>query len=164
MSGKLYFHLTLSDNPYKEDKLDELWGNIKLIYELNNSIINLLDWEWNIKELQEWFESKKEYLLTRNLNVLNEDNKSIAEVRDIAYNREFFFNEDEQHNYYNMLEDVFLPFQFHLRGTPTPVYYIGINNGMGEISYFDEIKGKYERYNFDMEFFLISTEVVLRVG
>jgi len=71
-------------------------------------------------------------LAVKNIDVLNDKNKSIAELQDLGYERSFFFSVDEMFSYYDDLDKCFSCFKFHLRGTPTPMYYIGLNNGKGE--------------------------------
>lgn len=100
-------------------------------------------------------------MAVKNIDVLNDENKSIAELRDLGYERSFFFSEDEQFSYYSELEECFSSFKFHFRGTPTPMYYIGLNNGKGEISYYSSEQEVYKRYCFNMEEFLNNTNKVL---
>jgi len=160
--GKLYFHLEKKESPYEEElPPNEVWGIIQICYELDKKVEYILNWEWDIIEVVEWFDEARDLLAVKNLGVLNDENKSIAELRDLGYERSFFFNEDEQFRYYNELEECFSSFKFRLRGTPTPMYYIGLNDGKGEISYFCDEQNVYKRYCFNIEEFLKSTEETL---
>ncbi|WP_104382931.1 hypothetical protein [Sphingobacterium sp. HMA12] len=159
--GKLYFTLERKANPYEEDQLNGLWGSIQINYEYLGLTENILDWEWDINEVIEWFDEAEGILAIKNLNVLNDGNKSIAELRNLGYERFFFFSEDEQYLYYKELEECFSDYKFHLRGTPTQIYYIGLNNGEGELSYFCREQKVYKRYCFNMDEFLESTKETL---
>ena len=100
-------------------------------------------------------------MAVKNIDVLNDKNKSIAELQDLGYERSFFFSEDEQFRYYSELEEFFSSFKFHLRGTPTPMYYIGLNNGKGEISCYSSEEEVSKRYWFNIEEFLNNTDKIL---
>jgi hypothetical protein len=160
--GKLYFHLERKENPYEEElPINEVWGIIQLCYELDNVIEYILDWQWDITEVVEWFDETKDLLAVKKLNVLNDEDKSIAELRDLGYERSFFFSQDEMLSYHEDLDKYFSDFKFHLRGTPTPTYYIGLNNGEGELSYLCREQKVYKRYCFNMDEFLKSTKETL---
>ncbi|MDR0265404.1 MAG: hypothetical protein LBJ04_19465 [Sphingobacterium sp.] len=60
---------------------------------------------WDIIEIVEWFDEARDLLAVKNIDVLNDENKSIAELRDLGYERSFLFNEDEQFRYYNEFEE-----------------------------------------------------------
>lgn len=162
MCGKLYFSFQKTESPYAKYKITEVWGVIQLVHVENSNRKYILDWQWNVNEISEWFNENKNFLLEKELNVFNPEEKSIAELRDIAFDRKFFFSEDEQHDYYEKVDSCFSLFWFHLRGTPTPVHYIGKNSGTGEISYYNQHDNIYERYFFNMEDFVFSTENALR--
>lgn len=100
-------------------------------------------------------------MAVKNIDVLNDKNKSIAELQDLGYERSFFFSEDEQFRYYSELEECFSSFKFHLRGTPTPMYYIGLNNGKGEISCYSSEEEVFKRYWFNIEEYLNNTDKIL---
>lgn len=156
--GKLYFNLERTASPYEEElPPNEVWGIIQICYEFDNTVEYILDWQWDIIEVRDWFDEAKDKLAVKKLDVLNDENQSIAELRDLGYERSFFFNENEQYRYYNKLEECFSDFKFHLRGTPTPTYYIGLNNEQGEISYYSAEQKIYKRYCFNMDEFLKST-------
>ncbi len=136
-------------------------GVIQLCYESDNKVEYVLDWQWDIIEIVEWFEEAKDLLAVKNIDVLNDENLSIAELQDLGYERSFFFNEDEMFSYYDELDKCFSCFKFHLRGTPTPMYYIGLNNGKGEISYYSSEEEVYKRYWSNMGEFLNNTNKIL---
>ncbi|WP_223577874.1 hypothetical protein [Sphingobacterium sp. GVS05A] len=160
--GKLYFNLERTASPYEEElPPNEVWGIIQICYEFDNTVEYILDWQWDIIEVRAWFDEAKDKLAEKNLGVLNDENKSIAELRDLGYERSFFFSEDEMFLYHANLEECFSDFKFHLRGTPTPLYYIGLNNGEGELSYYCREQKVYKRYCFNMDEFLKSTEKIL---
>lgn len=89
-TGKLYFCLDRKENPYNDDSAFEIWGQIQLLHEVDKCIERVLDWEWNILEIKSWFDENKELISSKPLDVLNDENKSIAELRDIAFDRDFF--------------------------------------------------------------------------
>lgn len=156
--GKLYFNLERKASPYEEEPPpNEVWGIIQICYEFDNTVEYILDWQWDIIEVRDWFDEAKDRLAVKNLDVLNDENQSIAELRALGYERSFFFSEDEMFLYHANLEECFSDFQFHLRGTPTPTYYIGLNNEQGEISYYSAEQKIYKRYCFNMDEFLKST-------
>jgi hypothetical protein len=129
---KLIINLTKVNNPYLYEKSskNDLWGKIVLCY----GEILLLDIEWNISGFIEWFYNS--------LNKLNKDifpfyyYNTIAESRDILYNRYGFENEEKEDLYYKELENYFHFHYLKIRGTDTNGFYIGlIDNTKGGISW-----------------------------
>ncbi|WP_037588046.1 hypothetical protein [Stenoxybacter acetivorans] len=134
----LIVKLIKKNNPYKNNCIkNDDWGEIIISY--GNKI--LLDWEWGLLEFIEWFNEKKGKLAQ---NLFPQDPpfifvNSIAESRDILYSVEFSDEEINKHQdviYLEKLANYFSDHHFHLRGTLTPSFYIGLNiHGKGEISY-----------------------------
>lgn len=150
----LRIKLKKKGNPYKEESsaLLELWGEI-VIYCEEKVILNL---EWDVSSFVEWFGDKKGYLKTEKFPFVFTN--SIAESRDVLLDKiDDFSDLKEQFAYEDYLSEYFMNHHFHLRGTTTPAFYIGLSpENYGEISYFED--GKYYSYSFDMNEFLENTD------
>jgi hypothetical protein len=150
----LKIKLKKTNNPYKEETstILELWGKFAIYYE-NETLLNL---EWDVASFIEWFAEKKEYLKVEMFPF--PFTNSIAESRELLFDKiDDFSNLQEQFAYEDWLTDYFMNHHFHLRGTTTPDFYIGLTpNGCGEISYYDN--EKYYVYSFDMNRFLEETD------
>lgn len=111
--GKLYFNLERKASPYEEELLpNEVWGIIQICYEFDNTVEYILDWQWDIIEVRDWFDEAKDRLAVKNLDVLNNENQSIAELRALGYERSFFFSEDEMFLYHANWRNVFRTLNF----------------------------------------------------
>ena len=101
---------------------------------------------------------KKEYLATEVFPF--KFTNSIAESRDLLFDKIDDFSdeqEQEQFEYEDYLSDYFVNHYFHLRGTDTQSFYIGlIPNLNGEISC--SVEDKYERYEFNMDSFISEVD------
>jgi hypothetical protein len=160
---KLFFEFKRLDHPYPEDSLAsrELWGEIKLIHLSKEGIRTLLfDHQWNLIEVFKWFNENRNILLKDNYPFEELKDKCIAESRDQLYKKDNFISVEDQDHYYSTLEDYFSHHYFKLRGTPTPLFYIGLNKGIGEISRYDS--NSYLSLKFDMNDFISSTEAQIR--
>lgn len=152
----LKIKLKKTNNPYKEEMstILELWGEFSIYWE-NVTLLNL---EWDIASFIEWFAEKKEYLKEERFPF--SFTNSIAESRELLYDKVDDFSdlqEQEMFDYVDYLSDYFMNHHFHLRGTKTPDFYIGLTpNGCGEISYYDN--EEYRVYSFDMDRFLEETD------
>lgn len=49
-------------------------------------------------------------------------------------------------------------YYFKLKGTDTPIFFIGLKNNMGEISWYDIEKKDYSCFSFNMDDFIESTK------
>lgn len=154
--SKLKVELKKKEYPYEDDPSASfnLWGEIIICYE--DEI--LLDTQWNITNFIEWFIENEEYLKIEKFPF--EYTNSIAESRDLLFERVDDFSdsqEQEMFDYVDELSEYFPNHYFHLRGTDTQSYYIGLTptNG-GEISYC--VDDKYYSYNFDMDKFITRVD------
>lgn len=154
----LKLHLTQKPYPYPEkDKLPlEIWGAISFSY--GNAI--LLNHEWDIASVMEFFEENAQFLLTDIFPYNN--NISIAEEDNNLYRVQIkkFLDADDDDGldaWFDSLNQYFKKHRFHLRGTDTNNYFIGLkSSGLGEISY--EENGEYISYYFDMTLFIRNVE------
>src|SRR5438477_11372870 len=57
MDDKLRFHLKLLPHPYPEHSASRLeaWGHLTRPSVMPDSQLTLLEWEWNLDQLAEWF-------------------------------------------------------------------------------------------------------------
>jgi hypothetical protein len=141
------------NNPYSYEESSEydLWGQIEIYY----SEKILIDTQWNVLPFIEWFNSNFEKLNTEIFPFRL--NNSIAETRDVLYNKNDFANEQEEDLYYKNLENYFSRHFLKIKGTDTNIFYIGlIDNNIGEISF---CKNKiYYSYYFAMDNFINQTK------
>lgn len=152
--SKLKIRLNEKDNPYKEETsaLLELWGEFVICYE-EKVVLNL---EWDVSSFIEWFADKRGYLKTEKFPFIFTN--SIAESREELFDKiDNFSDLKEQFAYEDSLSEYFVNHRFHLRGTITPSFYIGLTpENFGEISYFEN--AKYYAYSFEMNEFLEETD------
>ncbi|MDR6764542.1 hypothetical protein J2Y38_004775 [Flavobacterium sp. 2755] len=145
------FNFVIKENPYSDNSSKYLiWGRILLI--IDNKII--IDYEWDILEVIEWFFNKKEHLLEK--FVFKKDGfSSIAEIRDHLYDSVDY---KTPLDYIEKLEDYFSNHIFRLKGTSLGIYYIGIfDNKLGQISF--KRDNDFFCYEFDMNKFIKETEL-----
>lgn len=147
---KLSFKFELKENPYNDDSSRYLiWTRILLI--IDSEVI--IDYQWDILEVVEWFFSKREFLLEEIMFEKN-DNLSIFEIRDCLYDS---VDDQTSLDYLEKLENYFSNHIFRLKGTPLGTYYIGIfNNKLGQISF--KKNDLVYSFDFDMNQFIIDTE------
>lgn len=157
--NQLVFDLTHLTSPNNINDKD--WGHITLTYIKNHFRETLLDCHWNVNELQKWFNERKEALLTEDFPYHDFAGKSIAEARSILFDREEFQSNAEQDEYYEKLAEYFDNHYLFIRGTSTPRFYIGLNNGKGEISRYDDSGNLLVKY-FDLPKFIYSTQKALQ--
>ena len=145
------------DNPYSYEKSSyyDLWGTIQLHYENET----LLDTQWNIFEFIEWF-NKCDNKLSNEIFPFRYYN-SIAESRNILFSKDDFTNNTEEDKYYYKLGEYFQCHCFKLKGTNTPIFYIGFGcDFIGEISY--EREKQFFKYTFDMKRFITDTDLQIK--
>ncbi|GAA5082632.1 hypothetical protein GCM10023210_00200 [Chryseobacterium ginsengisoli] len=114
--------------------------------------------EWNILEVYEWFQKNKSILLTESFPFYFEDEKCIANCRDILYEKNDFKDLNEEIEYYDRAENYFSNHYFKLKGTDIPMLFIGLKDNNGEISWFDDNKKEYCYFSFNMDYFIKSTQ------
>jgi hypothetical protein len=161
MSNKLRFFIELKPYPYLDEAYVEStkWGCLKIVILSNESQITLLETEWEMAMLLEWFSEneqfiKSESLINKEIGLYTFPSESLAQ----ALNRlqECEFTEDEE-----SLEDLWVgtlfkfrqrhSLRFGLRGAEIPEIIIGFKDEAGEISLSSE---KCEWiYKFDMNDF-----------
>lgn len=158
--NRLLFNLTPKQNPYQEEPHSEyeIWGEIILTINDHSKTIEILAHQWDILEVYEWFLKNKSALLTETFPFYFEDEKCIANCRDILYRKNNFKDLNEEIEYYNTIENYFSNHHFKLKGTDTPLLFIGLKNNNGEISWFDIKKQEYTYFPFNMQDFIESTE------
>lgn len=145
----LEFTFELKENPYSYEISSkfEIWGQIKL----SNGSERIIDHQWDILEVINWFFETRSYLLHEK-PIINKPGYSIAQLRDYLYDNTDFSTSIE---YIEELENYFSNHTFHLRGTSCNFFYIGLNSNFGELSYREH--ETYYSYNFDMKIFLTNT-------
>ncbi len=154
--SKLTIKLKKKEHPYQNEPSSsfELWGEFLLCY--GDKI--LVDVQWDMTDFIKWFVENKEYLRTEKFPF--DFTNSIAESRDILFEKIDDFSdsqEQEMFDYVDDLSDYFANHYFHLRGTDTYSYYIGlVPNSCGEIS--NCIDDEYHSFLFDMDEFLMEVD------
>ncbi|WP_153393788.1 hypothetical protein [Chryseobacterium vaccae] len=158
--NRLLFNLTPKQNPYQEEPNSEyeIWGEIILTINDQSKTIEILGHQWDILEVYEWFLKNKSALLTEIFPFYFEDEKCIANCRDILYEKHNFKDLNEEIEYYDTIENYFSNHHFKLKGTGTPMLFIGLKNNSGEVSWFDIKKQEYSYFPFNMQDFIESTD------
>lgn len=154
-------NLTLKQNPYSEEPHSEyeIWGEIILKLNQNPSkSIEILNHQWDILEVYEWFQKNKAALLTESFPFYFEDEKCMAQSRDVLYEKKDFKDLNEEFEYYDTIENYFSTHHFKLKGTDTPMLFIGLKNHRGEVSWFDEKSRVYNYFSFNMGDFIKAAE------
>lgn len=154
MKNRLLLRLIPITHPYADEPSSafEIWGRISM--EIGGQ--SLLNWQWDILEVVEWFFTNKEYLLYETPTEPPLLGNCLAEHRNLLFEK--IDVEHEAEDYVDTLWNFFARHIFHLRGTDTPHFYIGIDEaGVGEIS-FKEAEGQYCFHKFDMPQFIANTE------
>lgn len=146
--------------PYSKELHDRniIWGHIKLnVYSDKNLVIKeLVDLEWDIRDLVYWVLENKRKILEERLSITgnNKISGSIAKGIYDFYNKGDCFNE-------SLLDYLFEYRQSHgirfgLRGTEINDIYMGLNERNHEISFHD---GKQSwKYDVDLSSFIKSIE------
>lgn len=158
--NELLFDLKLKQNPYKEELSSdyEIWGGITLKLNYQSKTIEILNHQWDLLEVYEWFQKSKTALLKESFPFHFENDKCIANCRDILYEKTDFKDLNEEIEYYDKIESYFSNHNFKLRGTNTPILFIGLKNNIGEISWSDSKTKEYKYFSFEMDYFINSTK------
>jgi|GEM_PF-6770686 len=154
----LKFDLKLLPHPYiDEPGCDwEVWGMIALEH---NGIV-LSECEWDILVLLEWFLAngdavKHDIFPFDEISVLG---KSIAEKLHIQSCKLRDSDEENDTDYYDQLLAPYIQSHFFiLRGSLLMRFYIGINEGRGEISDKEYLSGGEFSYAIDIDSFVNET-------
>ena len=163
LMASLTFKFLKLTHPYGDEPSSqgEIWGSILLTWKDEEQDVILIDTQWNLLEIVDWFNITSPYM-KEECPFQNSENKSIAELRAILYAESNFDNYGEETRYFDRLEDYFSVHFLKLKGNPSPQYYIGMNTGLGEISNFNTKEKKYNSFKFDMDIFLNETSVAIR--
>lgn len=156
----MLFNLTLKSNPYKEEFNSEyeIWGEVVLVLSDQSKTVEILNHQWDILVVYEWFQKNKAILLTESFPFYFENERCIANCRDILYEKSDFKDLNEEIEYYDTIENYFSNHHFKLKGTDGTILFIGLKNNNGEISWFDIQKKEYHFYSFNMDYFIESTK------
>lgn len=127
---KLSLTLKKKVTPYEESSSKfELWGEFTLKHEGKL----LAKVQWDLTDFIKWFMETKEILESEGFPFAFTN--SIAESRDLLFEKIDEFSdsqEQEMFDYVDYLSDYFTNHYFHLKGTNTQEYYIGlVPNGCG---------------------------------
>lgn len=147
----LQFILTPLQNPYLDDPRlkHELWGQIQIMVQSQT----ILDWQWDLGVVIEWFRDCKDKLLTEFPPSQLPDNLSLSEFHQSMMEE---ILEDIEKDFEEILE-YYHCHCFKISGTPTLPLFIGKRrNGVGEVSYYDD--GKFNLSHFSMERFVSELE------
>jgi hypothetical protein len=162
MSNQLLFDFQLKPCPYSqsEKSISDRWGAISIWLQTNGEKILLLQTEWEIFPLAEWF--TKNYVALRDETLTVPGNslpalssESLAQTLNRLQDSDL---EDQQEEEEEAWFDQLFAFRqahalrFALRGARIPDIVIGNSHGTGEISLSNE--NEEWRYTFDMNQFL----------
>lgn len=157
---KLNIKFQHSDNPYHDNENVELeaWGKIQISIISGDDKHELLDWQWNVLTIAEWYIDNKKKLFNSTLPGVHE-NESLADALSRLRNVAFEDHEDNKeyawhstlHNYWN---DHSL--RSAMRGANIPDIIIGMNNLKGEISLSEDAVSW--AYQFDSDVFKMQIE------
>ncbi|KPH14717.1 hypothetical protein [Chryseobacterium sp. ERMR1:04] len=124
----MLFNLTLKSNPYKEEFNSEyeIWGEVVLVLSDQSKTVEILNHQWDILVVYEWFQKNKAILLTESFPFYFENERCIANCRDILYEKNDFKDLNEEIEYYDTIENYFSNHYFKLKGTDNPILCIGL--------------------------------------
>lgn len=168
MSNRLVLELDPLEHPFPLDPGSrfEMWGRIRLILSTEEQELILLDWQWDILPLAEWFTRNHSALCSAAESVggiiTPSASESLAQTLDRVQQREFSEFEDEEADEWFAYIFRFREqhaFRFALRGTDIPDIVIGINRRCGEISHCNDTCWSYE---FDMNLFCENAQHNIR--
>lgn len=178
--NKLRFDIKPMANPFPTDPRAafEVWGDFSVYVSSYGKRVLLLRMQWHLEDLAEWFAENYDALRHDKFSVLGEEplsGESLAQADERFRNR--YSADDEQvtmeefdHWYDALFEYGNHSLRVALPGTRVPDIIIGMNNGVGEISFIgDADKEKYPQnaasyanlrewsYPFEMDNFLTDT-------
>lgn len=179
--GRLFLNLVPIENRFPDHPyLGQLiWCEISFLEEKKNDFnVVILNIDWEINHFIDWFLDSYHVFSTKEIELPKLKRESLAEVEsrynkyikllydfEIDDSREFTIEEEEK----SELEGkciVYIGDKFGLERVliepfsivnDFPNFIIGINDGIGEISFVDENSGLSWKYNFDMETFVKDT-------
>lgn len=182
---KLIIELIPIENQYPDHKYfgKLIWCDISILIETDKELkVVLLNMNWEINYFIRWFIDSYKIFSTEEIELPKLRRESLAEVEsrynkyikllydfEIDDSREFTIEEEEKSDLEGecmvYIGDKFgnersIGEAFTLSRCPD--FKIGINNGIGEISYVDEETNTSWKYNFDMEAFVRDTMLEIR--
>lgn len=161
MNNRLRFNLELKTHPYSEEigSQFEAWGYLSVSILASENKILLLEVEWDIFCLAEWFIENQNFLSHETLSINKESLtlplESLAQALQRLEERDFSQQEEQEEQEWF---DILFQFREHhslrfaLRGAKIPEIIIGCNYGVGEISLSNEEDNW--SFLFDMDDFI----------
>jgi hypothetical protein len=154
----LVCRLQLLPHPYPEDagSVLEPWGRFTFTIEDGARMMPLVDWQWNLDDLAEWFAESGAALREEEFRIVGHaplPGESLAQAVWRLRQREFEYDDPAEPQWFDALHaywehhNLYVPF----RGARNvPSIYIGLNGGVGEASHYDLERGVAWAYRFDM--------------
>lgn len=160
MKNRLRFDLKLASHPYPEEATSpfEAWGSLFVFMMTNSKQIPLLQTQWNLALLAEWFIENQTCLRYETLSLNGKSlvlpSESLAQALKRLQGQDFSMEEAEEEQWFDQLFQFrqHHSLRFALRGANIPEIIIGCNHGAGEIS----LSSKEDKwaYPFDLDDFL----------
>jgi len=160
-AARLRIHLSLLPHPYPQDPGAwlESWGRFVFAVERGREIVTLVDSQWNLDALAEWFVESEVALRAEELCIAGYGplpQESLAQAEHRLRDRDFADGDPEEAPWFEALfayweqHNLYVPF----RGSRhVPSMYIGLNKGVGEVSRYDPDHDIAWAYPFDMAAF-----------
>ena len=127
--------------PYESSSVTEIWGMLSINLLNNGESIMLLETQWDMALLINWFCENEKFIQSEELIICEHLSLSISGSisKHINHLLERDFSEDEEDIEDKWYEEIFNFRQRHaltsaLRGANIPDIFVGINHGQGEIS------------------------------
>ena len=164
----LIFGLEKKPHPYAEEPeaYFEAWGQITIQIACEEKHILIFQTQWDLAELAEWFVEYQDTICNEQLIVngkIPKENESLSHALSRFYDREFEQYDSNEANYWFETLDGYLErhiLRRGLRGSKTPKIVMGLNHGVGEISFLN--KDIDWQYKFAMKEFISSFREEIR--
>ncbi len=179
MANQLWFKLKKVANPYSETHPADLWGQLDILILTGKKAHLLLQTQWNLETLAEWF-TKNQAAFSQNELLIQEHKPLPGESLAEAFRRLRTYDFEEEAVMFRWDEALDDYYQQHslraaLPGANVPGYIIGWHKGAGEISFEgDSDKNSYPTqrdyyanlkqwsYSFDMADFVTDLQQQLK--
>jgi hypothetical protein len=161
MSNKLRFYLEPKPYPYPDEPhgLTTKWGKFSIVILGNGVETVLFETQWELLPLIEWLNEnensiRNEELIKDEIDLYRLPGESLAQAINRLQEREF---EDEDESAEDVWHNTLYKFRerhvlwFGMCGSKIPNIFIGLNNGIGEIS-LSSTESEWS-YQFDMSDF-----------
>jgi hypothetical protein len=161
MFNKLRFYLEPKHYPYPDEPhgFTSKWGRLSIVILDNGVETALFETQWELLPLIKWINENEnsirtEELIRNEIDLYKLPDESLAQAMNRLQKREF---EDEDESAEDVWYDTLYKFRerhvlwFGMRGSKIPNIFIGLNNGIGEISL--NSSGDEWSYQFDMSDF-----------